>query len=354
MADRKIFWRQMSNSLKIGILDCTKTIYNEETSEKIPLGGIERCIVSLSRALHNKKCDVRVFSNVKEPYTFKNITWYPEHLPTDFKSDITIACNDSKLLNQYAFNSKHTQFKPYLWHHNPVGLWKTIRKGRLFPIVKWNPVHILLGAYHTTTCPIFLPHQKNIIIEHGIEDSILADSYNDTLRPPHVAFISQAYRGLEDIIRIWKHYVFPQNNLAKLFVYSDFQCDDKDALSKFGILIVGRLPRHELINHLKEKRLVVIPGHKDETFCLSALESLCLGIPVITFGFGSLKERVQNDFNGFIVNDDKEFAQKIDILLKDNTIWQEMSKNALLSRNNASWAEKADIWLSHFESQKHE
>jgi glycosyltransferase involved in cell wall biosynthesis len=134
----------------------------------------------------------------------------------------------------------------------------------------------------------------------------------------------------------------------------DFQCDDKDALSKFGILIVGRLPRHELINHLKEKRLVVIPGHKDETFCLSALESLCLGIPVITFGFGSLKERVQNDFNGFIVNDDKEFAQKIDILLKDNTIWQEMSKNALLSRNNASWAEKADIWLSHFESQKHE
>jgi hypothetical protein len=66
MADRKIFWRQMSNSLKIGILDCTKTIYNEETSEKIPLGGIERCIVSLSRALHNKKCDVRVFSNVSK------------------------------------------------------------------------------------------------------------------------------------------------------------------------------------------------------------------------------------------------------------------------------------------------
>lgn len=330
------------HSLKIAILDCTKTFYNEELSKEMPLGGIERCIISLSREFSNKGHTVQVFSNGLQKSTYQNIDWLPKHQTTNFKADIVIACNDPKLFDSYALQSGHTDFKPYLWHHNPVGFWKTIRKGRLLPLIKWTPTIVLLGTSHLKTYPKILSFNKKVIIEHGIETSILKAPPLSVPPPPHAAYISQSYRGLNNLIHLWKNEIFPANPRAKLFVYSSYE--NNDDLSAFGISIEGRQSREKLLNSLSNKRITLIPGHPDETFCLSALESLCLGIPVISFGIGALKERISDGQNGFIVRDNMDFAAKTIRLLNDDSLWQTMSQNAVESRSKSSWSQKEDMW----------
>lgn len=344
------------NSYKIALVDCTKSIYNEEISSGIALGGIERCIISLSRALSNKGHDVQVFAHEQSESHHNNIRWVSKLHPTPFKADIVIACNDPKLFDLYATNSNHSGFQAFLWHHNPVGFWKTLRKGRLLPLLKWNPTHILLGTDHLLTYPKCLSFQKKMIIEHGVEDSILdfSRSLSDSSpRPPHAAFISQAYRGLENVIDLWKKYVFPEFPSAKLFIYSTYPAKD-NSLESFGITIQGRLPREKLLNELSTKRITLIPGHEDETFCLSAIESQCLGLPVISFGIGALKERIQNQDDGFLVSNEKDFAEKILFLLKNDDVWLRMSQKAKEHNLTAAWSYKATLWESLFEDNNND
>ncbi len=318
-------------------------------AETTPLGGIERCIISLSRALTNSNLKVRVFSNVNNDIEFKQITWSPKDKLTNFKADIVIACNDPKLFDVYAKNSDHKNFKPYLWHHNPVSYWKTIRKSRLLPLIRWNPTTIFLGTYHQNQYPFLLPAKNPTIIKHGIEDSILNYPTSDSMLPPppHAAFISQSYRGLEEMVSLWKNSISPQNPDAKLFVYSETQYKRND-LSNYGIYFEGRQPRENLIRSLSQIRLVLTPGHPDETFCLSALESQCLGIPVITFGIGALKERVKDGYDGFIAKDNKDFTNKINDVLNNNDTWSHLSTNAILHKKDSSWSKKSAQWIELF------
>lgn len=339
--------------LRIAILDCTKTIYNEQSSTALPLGGIERCVISLSRALADKGHHVQVFAHEKSGSDYNNIRWVSKSGTTDFKADIVIACNDPKLFDLYALNSGHKDFKPFLWHHNPVGFWKTLRKGRFLPLFKWRPTHIFLGAYHSENYPKFLPCRKKAVIEHGVEESILSFHLPVTPPQPHAVFISQAYRGLENLVQLWKDYIFPDTPSAKLFIYSTYQPQESD-LAAYGIFVEGRLPRQELLQHLSSKRLALIPGHEDETFCLSATESHCLGLPVISFGIGALKERIHNGIDGFVTKSNQDFAEKTLLLLQNYTLWAKMSQNASSRRLTASWQDKAALWESLFRATQND
>lgn len=343
----------MSNRpLKIAILDCTKTVYDEQSSGTVPLGGIERCIISLSRALSNKGHNVKVFAHPQKDEDYKNIRWVSQSHSTKFKADIVIACNDPKLFDLYKKLSGHTEFQPYLWHHNLIGVWKTVRKGRLFPLLKWRPTNIFPGTYHFENYPKCLAGQKNEIIGHGVEDIVLNFPFNNSEAPlPHAAFISQPYRGLENLIQLWKDFIFPANPLAKLFVYGAYQ-GNKSNLEPSGIFIEKRLPREELLQQLSTKRLALIPGHEDETFCLSAIESQCLRLPVVSFGIGALKERINNGNDGYITETNQEFAEKTLLLLQNDALWTEMSQKAAAYKSISSWSQKAALWENLFRTNQ--
>jgi glycosyltransferase involved in cell wall biosynthesis len=330
--------------MRIAILDCTATHYNEELSPNLPLGGIERCIISLSRAFYNKGMVVHVYNKTLSGVSeFHGIPWAPLNTAHNFKADVVIACNDACLFDDYATSSGERNFKRFLWLHNPVNLSKTIRKGRFLPLLRWRPEAIFLGTSHIKSTSAFVPFGRKHNIGHGVEDIFLNRPINTTPPAPHAAFISQSYRGLDDVIRIWKNFIFPKMPQAKLDIYSEWNGDKN--LELYGITLKGRLPRAALLSELSDKRVMLIPGHKDETFCLAAQESLCLGIPVITFGIGSLKERIENGTTGYIAKNESEFAAKTLTLLSDDTLWTEMHNNAAKTRDHAGWGDVAEKWL---------
>ena len=92
-----------------------------------------------------------------------------------------------------------------------------------------------------------------------------------------------------------------------------------------------------MLNDLSNSRMLLIPGHKAELFCLAAEEGKELCLPIVTLGIGSLKERVEHNVTGFIAKNEKEFANFSLDLFKNNEIFNNIRNNLIKIRGNNNW-----------------
>ena len=51
---------------------------------------------------------------------------------------------------------------------------------------------------------------------------------------------------------------------------------------------------------LIKSKVLLVPGHKAELYCIAAEEARELCIPIVTLGIGSLSERVEHGITGFV------------------------------------------------------
>lgn len=75
--------------------------------------------------------------------------------------------------------------------------------------------------------------------------------------------------------------------------------------------------------------IFVIPSLEDN-LPNTVLESMACGTPIIGFEVGGIKDMIQNEENGYLVEikNSNQLAEKITYLLKNNTLRKQMSKNA--------------------------
>ena len=65
-----------------------------------------------------------------------------------------------------------------------------------------------------------------------------------------------------------------------------------------------------------------------ETQGLTIIEGLASGKPTLCINDESFKEMIQNNYNGFLFNNDKEFRDYVIKLLVDKKLYKDMSINA--------------------------
>lgn len=341
------------------IIDCTGKPFNSANHNELALGGIERSVIQLAQAFVRKGMDVTVWNDTPEPVTAAGLAWIPKSRGDLLgRYDIVIACNNARLLDDYAKASGHSDFKPYLWFHNRVLLEKTIRKGRLLPMLRWRPVGVFLGQNHEATATKFVPLRRRVIIGSGVEEEVLNYPVPPLeTRPPVAIFLSQPYRGLADMISLWSEHIHPAAPEARLRLYASElkacyrHTFDDDDLAAAGIELRGRLPRKKLMKDMEEARVCLIPGHLDETFCLAAAESLALHIPVLSYGTGSLKERIVDGANGFLAPTREAFAKRLIDILTDDGLWRKLSSYGLSRKEAYGWDASAAQWLDLFEEE---
>lgn len=327
-------------------IDCTEKAYNTNTHATQPLGGIERCILGLSAALSQMGFAVSVWNNTPETIENGLVNWYRKDSGKLPHFDIVIACNDARLFDDYAQVSGKKDFLPILWFHNPVSFGKTLRKRRILPLLRWRPIGVFLGKAHKEGSTKFLSLRSAHIIEHGIEDDFFTAGMtaSETAPPPVAIFISQAYRGLTPLLKLWRDKIHSIIQDAAFHVYSEKPAQTSAADS---IRFMGRKSRSALLQKMKSARVCLIPGHDDETFCLAAAECSALGIPIITYGTGALKERVRDGVNGYIAKDEGDFAAKLSTLLTEDAVWQKLHTSALKGPHK-KWNEAANEWTALF------
>ncbi len=124
-----------------------------------------------------------------------------------------------------------------------------------------------------------------------------------------------------------------------------------EVLQAAGVHVHARLPRRQLIAELRRSRLMLLPGHRDETFCLAAAEATCQGVPIATRGIGALRERVRDGVDGFVARDDAALAARTVEVLRDDGAWRRLHEAALSGHAYGGWDAAARDWNALFRAE---
>ena len=108
--------------------------------------------------------------------------------------------------------------------------------------------------------------------------------------------------------------------------------------AKDRTIFTGKLVERELSEVYASADIFVFPSLTD-TFGNVVLEAMASGIPVIAADEGGPKNIVKEGQNGYLIEpkNEKKFNEKIDLLIDNPTLYNEMKENALTYARELSW-----------------
>ena len=103
-----------------------------------------------------------------------------------------------------------------------------------------------------------------------------------------------------------------------------------------------------MLNELKETRVFVYIGHKSDVWTLAVEEAVQMCVPVVTYGFGSISDRVKHNETGFVVKKDEDFGFYLNKILDDDKFYLRLKRKMFKNRGFISWDTIADKWIEEF------
>lgn len=106
------------------------------------------------------------------------------------------------------------------------------------------------------------------------------------------------------------------------------QLIDELKLNK-AVTLIDWTERENIFNIINNSKFYISTA-RYEGLPYSVIESLALSKPCVVSDCDGNRDLIQNDYNGFVIQDEniEEFNQRIQLLLNNNTLLQELSKNA--------------------------
>ena len=309
---------------------------NDLNSEKI--AGSEKTLINISSEIaKNKNIKVKVFNNTKDQININDVEWCNIKNILNFKKpDFLISMSDINLFPNY-------KCKKYLWSHSVQTIEKFIRKGQLIPFLKHKPKIILEGDYHyknrswMTSC-----FGKDILKISADDDFINTTIDVHNIPKNNVIFNTRPDRNLKVVLEAWKTIKKKVNN-AILYINPPYELTKEEI--NLDIRIRHKGSKFDLIEDLKNSKLMLNPGHKGEVFCLVAEEARTMCLPIVTMGIGSLHERVIDNVTGYICSDLDQLISKSVSILKDDKLYLTLKSNLYEKRKTRTYKEVAYDFL---------
>lgn len=325
--------------MKICFLDKTTFEYDFNDKYSPLLRGAETILINLSKSISLLGHEVFVFNNCRKSIKNNNYHWNSinQLINKNNHFDVAITNADANLLN--LVNAK----KKIVLSYSLQPIEKFLRKKQLFPYIKHRPKIFLLGEYHKKKRSIFLSLFGSEIYTPGIDDIFLESKIKFPKHSNQAIFASRSDRNLNILLEIWNNYILPKSTNYKLLITPNNE--DANFLKKKNIYFRKMDLQGNLIKDLLSSKMMLVPGHKAELFCLAAEEARELCLPIITLGIGSLKERVEHGKTGFIAKNYSEFAQYTLDLFKQDDLYNNLVKNLLELRGSKSWLNAAKNFL---------
>ena len=321
--------------MKICFLDNNIISYNYNHLNSNTIRGAENVIINLSLELSKLNHEVTVYNNCKENIKINNVNWVNiNNLSYKTYYDLAISNNDIRLLDNVISNNK------IAISHSIQSIEKFFRKKQFISYFKNKPKIVLLGDYHDRNRNYLIKMFGSFKINWAVDQIFLDAEIKLDNKSSDAIFTSHSDRNLDLLIDIWKKYIFPKNINKKLYITPYNQ-----SLEQFNIHNRKFEDKKNLLNDLSNSRVLLIPGHKAELFCISAEEARELCIPIVTLGIGCLSERVEHNKTGFIANNSKEFANYANILLNDDSVWSKIRNNLFTLRGSNKWSNVAQKFL---------
>ena len=321
--------------------------YGGEDIRTKPAGGITSGTIMLAEALQQLGHSVTVYNGREDEQAYAGVLYAPIRSAKNITADLAIANNSADLLSRANSPTK------VVWQHNRTSLSRAWHRGELLALLRMRPHLVCLSHDALAQTPRWLPYRRKHIIPHGIESGFLdAALCTKSNRPPRAIFASRASRNLSWLVQCWEQYIHPQMPEAELQIClppSSQLPFAPENLQRSGIRFLGSLTKSELANAMSDTRVLAYPGHINETGCQVALQAIGTGTPIVTCGFGSLKDLVAEDQTGFIETDMRLYAERVLQCLRDENLWQRLHLSTLQHPWRKSWDQTAVAWSEAFE-----
>ncbi|HAY47512.1 glycosyltransferase family 4 protein [Thalassospira sp.] len=318
-----------------------------------PLGGAETAFISLAEGLAARGHDVTIVNNCDQVHENNGVKWQPLSNGFPATADLYIANRGHRLLDKMP-EAKRTIF----WIHNPAGyLLKWRYLSRLWKI---KPAIVFSGAHHLATYPRWAPCGERIVIPYGIENRFMTADVNDAIRAKRAIFTSNPLRSLDWLVDLWAEKIHPLSPDAELHVFAGPQTygaagdekalrmkailDHAETLRDKGIVLRGPVPKSQLLDEMREARVMPYRGDVGETFCLALGEAQAMGVPCVVQEVGCVAERIRDGKTGFVANDDDLFAKRTAEILNDDVLWAAQHKASLEQQRSWGWAQAAEAF----------
>ena len=313
--------------MKICFLDNSPIPYTSNNLNSKNIRGGENAIIHLSNELSKLGNNIEVYNSFKDICVINGVKWSNiSHTNKNLTYDIAFTNNDIKLFDKI-IAKKYVAFS-----HSIQSIEKFIRKGQLFSYLRYKPKIVLLGKYHKENRNYLLKLFGTINLEWAVDPLFLETKLDENIIENRAIFTSRRDRNLDLLIKLWTKDIFPKNKSIKLYsTPSELINND------YNIFVRNFEDKKTMVKDLLKSKVLLVPGHKGELYCIAAEEARELCIPIITLGIGSLSERVEHGITGFVAKNYEEFAYYTLEIFKDINLWKSLRNNLIKLRGSKKW-----------------
>jgi glycosyltransferase involved in cell wall biosynthesis len=313
--------------MKICFLDSSIIPYTSNDLNSKNIRGGENAIIHLSNEISKLGNNIEVYNSFKDICVINGVKWSNiSHANKNLTYDIAFTNNDIKLFDKI-IAKKYVAFS-----HSIQSIEKFIRKGQLFSYLKYKPKIVLLGKYHSENRNYLLKLFGTINLEWAVDPLFLETKLDENIIENRAIFTSRRDRNLDLLIKLWIKDIFPKNKSLKLYS-TPSELIEND----YNIFARNFEDKTTMVNDLLKSKVLLVPGHKGELYCIAAEEARELCIPIITLGIGSLSERVEHGITGFVAKNYEEFAYYTLEIFKDINLWKSLRNNLIKLRGSKKW-----------------
>ena len=328
---------------KIIIIDNSKLSYTGDDINGKIIRGTEASLILLSEQFVSMGLNVDYCNCINFAKTVNGVNYFNKNKINKKNSyDLAIVISDANEFNRV------NSIKKAVFSNSNQPLEKFLRKKQLLPFLKHKPKLITLCDYQFQKRSFFTSFYGKKTIPITVDPKFLNIEIDENYIPEKkVVYNIRSNRNLDKLIKIWCEKIFPFNNEFKLYITPDL-INYNEHHRKNNIFLRSIGTRKEMIDELKSYRALTYLGHKSDIFTLTAEEAIKLCLPVVTFGIGSLNERVTHMETGFIANNDQDFANYTIKLLNDDMFYLNIKKKMKMRRKENNWLSIAREWIKYF------
>ena len=325
------------------VIDNSDLSYTGEDINGTVVRGTEASLILLSEQFVRMGINVDYCNSIEKKVNVNGVNYFNKNdIYKQKQYDLAIVISDA---NEFR---RVSSLRKAVFSNSNQPIEKFIRKKQLLPFLKFKPTLITLCDYQYKKRSFFTSFYGKKTIPITVDPKFLEIEIDQNFLPEKkVVYNIRSNRNLNQLIKIWCDKIFPSNNDFKLYITPNL-IDYNDFHKKNNIFLRTIGSRSEMIDEMKNYRALTYLGHKSDIFTLTAEEAIKMCLPVVTFGIGSLKERVSHNETGFIAKNDQEFADYTIKLLNDDNFYLDLKNKMKNKRKENNWEFIANEWASFF------
>lgn len=153
------------------------------------------------------------------------------------------------------------------------------------------------------------------------------------------------YDPTKDVIKRWDNPGIQYPEVSQIM---------KDLSSLPGCFMYGSILQKQLAREFMKSAILTYPSNFNESSCITAMEAMMAGCPVVTTDMGALRETIGEA--GILIQEvpdsqayHEKFVNAVDMLLTDQAEYQKMSDAAKRRGMGCSWERSADSLLEYLQ-----